>query len=764
MIYLTRFSTRCFIRLSKFLFGFILSLLFCLITNFPLTAAGLEDVDIFDLPLEQLFDLRVTTASGWDEALRDAPAAMVIISRKDIAQRGYSSIGEIFQDLPGFDSIGVDTTFEVNAYQRGYRTNGMTRTLIAINGVLDNHLWTHRLQTNHQYPMSSIERIEVLYGPAGAVYGPNAFLGVINIITRQPNHEANDNYLETTLSLSEYDTQGVDIAGGGQLGALNFNLGLQYYSTEGTDLADYAPWGFNTERWLNDNNSWGPILKLSTNGSQYGQYLNPTDDWGILGEMSYQDTKLGVILWQSERGYGQFYAFDHAQPNASWITGSRQFYLQNKTAFNDQLSLKTLLKYRINDFEGDWAEALPDWNEGLEAFSYVSLSRWNTESSSWKLREDFDYQASDQLQLSGGLKYERKDLTRAYDICNYYTNAFCSSGDGSNQGPHDLGPGIFHTTDPKIIFQPDPLSHIPDENTIMTTDKGAYIQVRWSLNDWRFGGGFRWDHNSEYGSFTKPRMSVIHHFSDQTTIKLIHAQAFQEPPPQQLYGGWTGRRANPDLKPEEVKNTEIILMHQQNNWSHDMSLYHTRYHNVVKEEAENAGERDVTGFEYRGKYQFANPFTSGPDISGNLYYSWTNAKSAIYYDHDNSEWLDGDAELGDIARHKISAAINFPYSDSVNINLKANWVDDRPLYQRNRLREQGKKAASYTTVDITTNWDLQPFTLKLKITNLFNQDYYHPGGEQADSGDDFSQRAQGFRNSLIPQRHRQWLLMASYTF
>ena len=53
-----------------------------------------------------------------------------------------------------------------------------------VNGKVDNHLWSHMANFSRQYPVMNIERVEVLYGPASAVYGPNAFLGVVNIITK----------------------------------------------------------------------------------------------------------------------------------------------------------------------------------------------------------------------------------------------------------------------------------------------------------------------------------------------------------------------------------------------------------------------------------------------------------------------------------------------------------------------------------------------------------------------------------------------------
>ncbi|MFT4923997.1 MAG: outer membrane receptor for ferrienterochelin and colicins [Phenylobacterium sp.] len=750
-------------------------IIICLLSS-GLVCGQTDEVDPFNLPLEQLFNTQVSTASGWDEALRDAPAAMMIISRKDIEQRGYSSLGDIFADLPGFDAIGFGTTAQIVAYQRGYRTTAMQRTLIAINGVLDNHLWTHRLTANHQYPMTAIERIEVLYGPAGSIYGPNAFLGVVNIITRQPDEVDEEDeqpyWLNVSATLGEDNTRGFSLDGGGKLGDVNFNFALQQYRSDGASLDDYPSWGFANANWLNNTDVWGPVLQHQSNGENYGHYLNPDDDWGLLSEISYHDTTLGVISWSTTRGYGLYYAFDHAQPNASWQTGSRQFYLKHDTAINHKLKSKTLLKYHISDYRGDFAEAMVDSNEGQQNFSYVSISDWNTDNDSWKFRQDFEYQANDQLKVSGGLKYARKDLTKAYDICNYYADSFCSADNGNDDGPHGLGAGIFHSTDAQLTLGPPPLANIPRLNKVKTSDKGAYVQLGWLPEHWRFSASLRWDDNSVYGAFFKPRLSAIHHLNDQSTIKLIYAEAFQEPAPQQLYGGWTGRKANPDLQPEEVSNIELILMHQQGNWSHDVSLYHAKYNHVIKEEAQNAGKRDVTGVEYRGNTTFANPLgntDSVEDITANFYYSWTDAKSAITYDHDIDEWIDGRAELGDIARHKISAAVNLPWSEAININLKANWVGDRTLYLRNKLRAQGKKADSYTTVDLTLNWSFNPMAdhpvkLKLAITNLFDKAYYHPGGEAADSGDDFTERAQGVRNSLVPQVGRRWLLSVGYEF
>lgn len=123
--------------------------------------------DIYDMGIQELMGIEVvTTASGTEESLTDAPATMVVVTAKEIQQRGYTDLPEILMDLPGFDVMLNNGTTYINAYQRGYRTPSTTRTLFMINGIEDNQLWSNQAVISRQYPLSNIKRIEVLYGPA----------------------------------------------------------------------------------------------------------------------------------------------------------------------------------------------------------------------------------------------------------------------------------------------------------------------------------------------------------------------------------------------------------------------------------------------------------------------------------------------------------------------------------------------------------------------------------------------------------------------
>ncbi|MBP7190652.1 MAG: TonB-dependent receptor plug domain-containing protein, partial [Rickettsiaceae bacterium] len=149
--------------------------------NLPVVAVESKaSDDVFKL----LQQTEVVTASRTKESLIDVPATTMVITEQDFKNRGYTSLQDIFNDLPGFDVIGLGGSDPINLYQRGYRTPYTSRTLLMIDGIIQNDLWTQVGTVDRTYPISGIKRVEIIYGPASAVYGPNAFQGIINIITK----------------------------------------------------------------------------------------------------------------------------------------------------------------------------------------------------------------------------------------------------------------------------------------------------------------------------------------------------------------------------------------------------------------------------------------------------------------------------------------------------------------------------------------------------------------------------------------------------
>lgn len=746
----------------------------------PLEQISLSDLMAQRTELYQSSD----TASGVQETLKDAPAAMLVIDQKTIELRGYQHLTELLEDAPGFDTYIYNGTVYSQAYQRGYRTPWTQRTLLLINGKVDNNLWNHTALISRQYPINIIDRVEILYGPAGVVYGPNAFLGVINIITKTAKSLSQDEIkLDASISLASFKSQAVDMALLGKYGDFYINAAFRDFSSDEADLDDYAEWGYTQENLLSDPRYWGNGIGTGVdpatgntspngdinvdgvvsddelrNGRALGRYYDPSDNHSFFAEVGWQDWQLGFLDWQTSEGYGLYYSFADGQPNAAWQHNSKQWYLENSSQWQ-KLKVDSLLLQRESQVGGDWVEAFG---------GAVNISVWNSFNKAWRFEQDYQYQYSEQLNINWGLKYERKTLTRTYALCNYFNGfGFCpSQGATSSTGFSSDGSGVKLAAQINSLdFTPLPPTineqFIDPENQGQTTDKGAYSQLIWDNQTWRFSTGLRFDDNSIYGSQWSPRAAAIYRWNPKTTVKLVYGQAFQEPSPKDLYGQFNGREANANLKPEKLDNIELILLHQGRYWFHDISLYNTYYSDVIAG-SQNVGQRHIHGVEYKGKFRFSNFVNQADKITGHLFYSWTQARAQQQYDNSQGIWIDDWDEQGDIAPHKLNMALNVPLSPTWHWNLMARWSSAKNLFSENPLRassnqnrDTNTKASAFWTLDSHWLYQQPHWQLGFKVDNIFAQDYLAPGPEGASSGDDFSQDYDGFQNSLVPQLNQR---------
>lgn len=711
--------------------------------------------EVKSLSIEELLNINVTTASGIEEKLINAPSSIIVITSEEIQKRGYSSLDEVLFDLPGFDVIKPNGDVYISAYQRGYRTAGTQRTLLMINGKVDNSLWTHEAHISRQYPISGIKRIEILYGPASAVYGPNAFLGIINIITKDGSEIENGKIVtDVNFQVGSFNSRNIDITTRGKINNVAISLSGRMFKSDEPDLS--GRWGFLSNKKLSNQKIWGPILDINYAGKKFGSYYDPTDNYGLIGTIKYNDYTFGFINGLKREGYGAQFAADRGQPNSFWNYYSMQLFLENKSKLSEQLKINTLVLYRESRIFGDWAEAVPDWDDTIvddfQNFSWVSFTQWSTFNYSWLVKQNFEYNLSKDFLFSGGLKFEKKELTKAYDIPGYwdaYSSAFL---DG--KGKYGYGLGILHSSENEYNFSSSPANYMPNDNITITEDFGGYFQSIYDYKKYRINFGIRFDKNSLYGSSVNPRISFMYRLGKHNNIKLFYGEAFQEPAPIVLFGGWNGREANPDLKPEKARNFEVIFMYQTGKLFHDLSVYSAHYQNVIKEEAENAGNRSVFGIEYRMKFDIPNFIKNSKEISGYIYYSYIDVTSSIRFNHITEKWENGETELGDMAPHKINFGVNIPIKDNLNFNFRSNYVSERLVYSRNPLRINNYKVGAYFVCNLALSYSISPVYLTLKVLNLFDENYYHPGIENADSGDDFTKRSQGFSNSLLPQQER----------
>ena len=141
-----------------------------------------EHEDLFSMPFEKLMQLEIESSDKQSTPVEDIPASVTIITRSQIEKSGYQTFGEIIRNIPGLYLL--DNTESLFIGIRGTAGGGVQ---MLINGIP----WHPSLQKGLQstdisqfnISVESIDRIEVIRGPMSVIYGNNAFLGMINLIT-----------------------------------------------------------------------------------------------------------------------------------------------------------------------------------------------------------------------------------------------------------------------------------------------------------------------------------------------------------------------------------------------------------------------------------------------------------------------------------------------------------------------------------------------------------------------------------------------------
>ena len=143
------------------------------------------DPDLSALSLEQLTHLEVSTVSRREQKLFETPAAAFVITREDILRSGATSVPELLRMVPGMEVAQIDAnTWAVSS--RGFNSRFANKMLIMIdNRSIYNPVFSGTLWDQNDLPIDEIERIEVVRGPGGTMWGANAVNGVINIVTRR---------------------------------------------------------------------------------------------------------------------------------------------------------------------------------------------------------------------------------------------------------------------------------------------------------------------------------------------------------------------------------------------------------------------------------------------------------------------------------------------------------------------------------------------------------------------------------------------------
>jgi iron complex outermembrane receptor protein len=293
--------------------------------------------DLTELPLEALMNLevpKVYAASKLEQKTTEAPASTTIITSDEIKKFGYRTLADVLQSVQGFN-VSYDRNYDFLGAEGISLGDANNRILLLVNGhrVNNNLADGAAIGTDFILDMDLVDRIEIIRGPGAVLYGNNAFLGVINVITRQGGQI---NGVETSFDYGAFDTYKGRVTFGKQFtNGVNVLLSGSIYESAGVERLFYPQ--FDTPAQNNGvaQNMDGDSFRSFFGSLGYGDFtlesafnhrekINPTAQFDLT---TFNDPRLRTI---DERGYT---ALKYAQSFPEVVDVTAQVYFDRYTHY-----------------------------------------------------------------------------------------------------------------------------------------------------------------------------------------------------------------------------------------------------------------------------------------------------------------------------------------------------------------------------------------------------------------------------------------------
>ncbi|HLG58148.1 MAG TPA: TonB-dependent receptor [Vicinamibacterales bacterium] len=212
-------------RPSTFARRLIVSALLVSTASAATRAQTLSAGDLARASLEELMNIKITSAERKEQRADDVPAAVYVITQDDIRRSGMTKLPEIFRLVPGMQVAQMNAS-EWAVSVRGFNSVYSDKLLVLIDGrSLYNRGFSGVFWDAQNVVVSDIDRIEVIRGPGGTAWGANAVNGVINIITKSA---ADTKGTAVDVSAGTFERASGAIRHGGALGSVDYRVYSQW--------------------------------------------------------------------------------------------------------------------------------------------------------------------------------------------------------------------------------------------------------------------------------------------------------------------------------------------------------------------------------------------------------------------------------------------------------------------------------------------------------------------------------------------------------
>lgn len=491
----------------------VLMLIFVGLGNVSAQVDSIGGSDADEWSLQDLLNVKVTTASKTEQSLEMAPATAFVISHEQIVQRGYQSLLDLMYDLPDMkidDKIysGIRNSFTLRGIQ------GMEKMVILLDGVRISSPSGEAMPIMENFPVNLAEQVEVMYGPASALYGAYAVSCVINIITRK-DLEAKDMIVDVSAAVGTYGYTNNTLFINKKLGEhMRLVLSGQYHYDQGVNYSEL----YDEDNQLNiDHYSTGTFNSIygsmTPDAPVTAKYEAPMTSYNIHAGLHFKD----FVFSYFRNDFTIPNAFGNNTHNAVY---NKEVFMRQSIDMADATYKKTIGKFTTTtSLTASEYNLHPESNYRNLYTDMEPAYKYST-CDMIKAEEQLDYKISDKWQLTGGASYESynvipqsSDLTEPVDT------------KGQIKGTY-LGTQSYYMPD----GLPAELYYIKFYNV------GSYFQVQYDpLSSLHITLGTRYDINSRYGETFNPRAGIAYKPFDKTTVKVLYGSAFLAPTASSAY-------------------------------------------------------------------------------------------------------------------------------------------------------------------------------------------------------------------------------------
>ncbi len=660
-----------------------------------LSLLDLEELQEVEIKLDDVFDVfgalvrdqSVSIATGEAQKSSVAPAVTSVITAQDIEAMGARTLAEALRSVPGLH-VGTHWGTDSPTYAvRGVLSATNPEILVMINNVPIKALNTGGVGRGWGHlPVANIARVEVIRGPGSAVYGADAFSGVINILTKTADDMDGG---EAGARVGSYNTYEGWVQYGKKFGNVDLAASVEYINSDGFNgiVESDAQSFFDQQYGTSASNAPTEVD-------------NRKDNIDVNLDAGYQDWRLHALYQSRELGYNAIGLIESPKTGGTFNDRRLLLSLSRQWQLNDNWDLQGLVSYYHRDFDSGIVTAFPAGafnGRDPDGMHYgYGVEQVNTRAEFSAFYHGF---ATHSVRLGAGYVYE--------DLQHYSSK---------KDFGYDAQGNLLPIDSPIIDFTGTSASAL---DPAVRRNKFIYVQDTWNFaTNWDLTTGLRYDDYSDFGSTINPRFALVHQISETLTGKLLYGRAFRSPSLDELALKNSGALlGNINIQPEKIETWEIAFVYRPNDVLNlNTNLFTYRVSDKIIRVPE-----DVSGLQIE-RYQNAGEQT-GKGLEMELRWK-INVKTSLLA---NYAYVDTEDEHGDSVP-RVPHQTAYLRADHL---LGNNWFIDTQLNwiaQFKRIAVDPRPATSnYTTVDLSLRYkglSSGAWDFAVGVRNLFDADVY----------------------------------------